>query len=49
MEPLSAIAFEDDTLTHEQPNIDDTTTIPDALPSNNKKEAAISSKDTTNP
>ena len=53
MELLSAIVFEDKVLTQlEQPteqNMDDTTTIPDSLPSNNNKEAAISSSNTANP
>ena len=50
MELLSAIAFEDDVLTQQEQlieHMDDTTIIPDSLPSNNK-EAAISSTDTAN-
>ena len=50
MELLSAIAFVDDVLTQQEQlteHIDDTTTILDSLPSNNK-EAAISTTDTAN-
>jgi len=47
-ELLSAIAFEDGALTQQEQqteHMDDTTTIQDSLPSNNKTEAAISSTD----
>ena len=50
MELLSAIPFVDDMLTQQEQlteHMDDTTIIPDSLPSNNK-EAAISSADTAN-
>ena len=53
MELLSAMVFEDDVLIQQQQpteqHMDDFTTIPYSLPSNNNKEAAISSTDTANP